>query len=66
MNQTDDDDLLFWFLNHYECDECGETWHDEWDCQCDDRCPGCNVSCSPYESSELELITREEANRRTA
>lgn len=40
-----------WFINHYRC-PCGCTWSDEWDCQCDDRCPECDASCSPYDSED--------------
>ena len=41
-----------WFSNYYEC-PCGERWLDEHDCQCDDRCPKCNTSCSPTSSEDL-------------
>ncbi|WP_444679581.1 hypothetical protein [Halomonas sp. E19] len=41
------------WLNHYECSECGNEWSDEWSCQCDDRCPACDTSCSPIESDDL-------------
>ena len=26
------------------------VWESDWSCQCDDECPGCGVSCSPYDS----------------
>lgn len=42
-----------WFKNTYRCD-CGETWDDEWSCQCDDDCPECGTTCSPDESEELD------------
>ncbi|GAN80420.1 hypothetical protein Aam_046_061 [Acidocella aminolytica 101 = DSM 11237] len=42
------------FLNHYECPRCDNEWSDEWDCTCDDRCPDCDLSCSPVESDDLE------------
>lgn len=35
--------------NQYEC-ECGETWTDEWSCQCDDECPSCGKDISPISS----------------
>lgn len=39
------------FLNFYRC-PCGTEWIDEWDCTCDDRCPTCDTSCSPYKSED--------------
>jgi len=39
------------YLNHYRC-PCGAEWSDEWDATCDDRCPRCDTSCSPYESED--------------
>lgn len=48
------------YLNHYGCSVCGHHWTDEWSCMCDDRCPECNTSISPYFSEELEAETEEE------
>jgi len=42
-----------WFRNYYRCADCGHEWTDEWSCQCDDRCPACRMSCSPYASDDL-------------
>ena len=42
------------YENIYDCPRCGTHWHDVWDCQCDDRCPECNLSVSPTESIELQ------------
>ena len=42
-----------WFRNHYECPVCGTIWTDEWDCQCNDRCPKCNAEIEPYDSVEI-------------
>lgn len=39
------------WLNHYLC-PCGEEWEDEWDCQCNDRCPSCNKEVEPYISDD--------------
>ncbi|QOX80884.1 hypothetical protein FY034_17840 (plasmid) [Trichlorobacter lovleyi] len=39
------------FINYYRC-TCGHEWQDEWDCQCDDRCPKCNTSVSPCRSED--------------
>lgn len=41
------------FINHYHCPRCNESWQDESDCTCDDRCPECNLSCSPTHSEDL-------------
>lgn len=35
------------WLNHYSCNECGESWEDNWGSQCDDHCPACDTSCAP-------------------
>lgn len=40
------------FTNYYSCDKCDTEWSDTWDCMCDDRCPNCNTSISPYESDD--------------
>lgn len=47
---------MAWYRNFYEC-PCGTTWHDEWDCTGDDRCPDCRTSCSPSSSVELDEDT---------
>lgn len=48
---------MAWFLNHCRCDECGETWDDEWSCTCDDDCPSCGSRhMSPYDSDDRTLI----------
>jgi len=41
------------YLNYYHCPRCGHEWTDTADCECDDRCPECNATASPYESEEL-------------
>jgi hypothetical protein len=41
------------FRNYYRC-PCGNEWTDEWECTCDDRCPECGTSCSPYHSEEIK------------
>lgn len=40
------------FRNRYAC-PCGTLWTDEWSATCDDRCPECDTSCSPYSSEEI-------------
>jgi len=47
-------DVTTWFLNHYNCPICGTIWTDEWDCQCDDRCPKCNAEIEPFHSEKIE------------
>jgi hypothetical protein len=38
-------------LHACDCLEGPETeWESAWSCACDDTCPVCGVSCSPYES----------------
>jgi hypothetical protein len=46
-----------WYRNEYLCGECGTEWADEWPCQCDDRCPTCNLETEPTESYEIEPDT---------
>ncbi|MEN5278092.1 hypothetical protein ABE527_14205 [Brucella sp. TWI432] len=41
------------YLNHYRCDECDTEWDDEWNCMCNDRCPGCNAETEPFDSEEI-------------
>lgn len=41
------------FTNFYECPRCKTTWQDEWDSTCDDRCPNCNLTCSPFKSEDI-------------
>lgn len=50
-----------WFRNFYECPRDGTRWADEWSCTCDDRCPTCNASITPYDSVDLEA-TEERAD----
>jgi rubrerythrin len=40
------------FRNHYRC-VCGETWSNEDDCTCNDRCPICHAETEPFESEDL-------------
>jgi len=51
---------MAWYLNHYQCTDCGTSWHDEWSCCCDDECPSCGSSdWSPHESEDLSEIVEE-------
>jgi len=45
---------MSWYSNHYYCSACQQEWHDEWDCECNDRCPICNKEIEPYESDLIE------------
>jgi hypothetical protein len=45
------DNVILW-TNHYCC-PCGEQWEDQWDCQCNDRCPACNKEIEPFSSIEV-------------
>ena len=45
------------YLNHYRC-PCGTEWQDEWDCQCNDKCPMCNKEIEPHHSDILVLDDR--------
>ncbi len=47
---------MAWYLKHYECDQCGCTWTDEWSCACNDRCPSCNAEIEPYEDENLTYV----------
>lgn len=42
------------FRNYYNCDSCDTEWTDEWSCGCDDECPSCGLSMSPYDSVNLD------------
>lgn len=42
-----------WFENDYSCPDCDTKWTDEWSCTCDDECPSCGSSVSPFESNEI-------------
>lgn len=41
------------WCNHYHCEDCDESWEDEWACQCDDECPTCGIDYSPNESDYI-------------
>jgi len=43
-----------WFLNKYR--HCNIQWDDEWDCECNDRCPECNKEITPFASYEVEGV----------
>ena len=45
--------MIIKFLNYYFCEVCKFHWMDEWDCQCNDKCPKCNREIEPYESKEI-------------
>lgn len=45
-----------WFVNYYKCG-CGQEWEYASDCACDDRCPDCDTSISPYKSEDVSRDT---------
>lgn len=48
---------MAWYLNTYECSECGGVWEDEWSCMCDDECPNCGASDhSPIDSEDISAF----------
>lgn len=44
------------FTNHYRCDNGHNIveWDDVWSCKCDDECPECGISISPYASDDIK------------
>lgn len=41
------------YRNFYVCPDCGTSWEDIWDAQCDDECPHCQLkNISPYKSED--------------
>ncbi len=52
---------MAWYLNKYECSECGTAWEDEWSCMCDDECPNCGASDhSPVDSDDISAFTEKQ------
>lgn len=52
LNTDSDGNPCVW-ENHFTCRTCSSEqidWTDTWSCQCDDECPECGESVSPYES----------------
>lgn len=54
--QTEQETSPRWYLNHYRCDACDVEWDDQWDCACDDECPQCQRSLSPYLSEDVTEV----------
>jgi hypothetical protein len=55
---------MTWYLNHYQCDDCGTDWDDEWSCCCDDECPTCGSGdWSPYASEDLSVVVQPEGSQ---
>lgn len=51
---------MAWFVNHYRCGDCGETWDDEWSCMVDDDCPKCRSRhWTPLDSEDLTEVVEE-------
>lgn len=49
------------FTNYYRCLYCGTHWRMRWSCACDDDCPDCNISHSPYDYVIDNEIEEEES-----
>jgi hypothetical protein len=51
---------MAWFRNQYVCEECEESWEDEWSCCCDDDCPHCGARhMEPVDSIDLTEVIEE-------
>ncbi len=51
---------MAWFRNQYVCEECKESWEDEWSCGCDDDCPHCGARhMEPIDSIDLTEVVEE-------
>jgi len=51
---------MAWFRNQYVCEECEESWQDEWSCGCDDDCPHCAARhMEPVYSIDLTEVIEE-------
>ena len=50
FNLTDDGEEV-WYVNYYQCPNCGVRWDDRWTSMSDDTCPNCDCgNISPYKS----------------
>lgn len=38
------------YLMLFRCPNCQVAWQDEWDCACNDRCPGCRQEIAAYDT----------------
>jgi hypothetical protein len=45
-----------YFERQFECD-CGEAWIDLHDCDCNDRCPACDLEIEPSVTRERDALT---------
>ena len=45
-----------YFERVFECD-CGQVWVDLHDCNCNDRCPACNLEIEPSQTRERDALT---------
>ena len=55
LEENEDEEIKFMWLNYYECPECENIWEDQWDCQVDDDCSECGCRhISPSNSTEIE------------
>jgi hypothetical protein len=42
------------FRNYYLCPNDGTKWHDDWNHQCNDRCPICDAEIEPHSSEDIK------------
>lgn len=55
---------MAWFINHYTCYRCGQSWCDDWSCVCDDECPYCEARhISAEDREDLTYIVAERNGR---
>ena len=60
QSQYDQEILVRWFENHYQCHKCEVSWNDEWSCMCNDRCPKCGHETEPTTSRDLSRPVTDE------
>jgi hypothetical protein len=65
--KTDNASLLVgYFVKQHVCPGCSAEWTDEWSCECNDRCPECDLESSPVSSIDLSRPLCEEDYLRAA
>lgn len=48
-----------WFLNRYRCEYCFHAWDDAWSSMCDDACPVCDTTMTPFKCVDLSRVPNE-------
>ena len=54
-NQAHAADAPPWYLNTYHCPVCLCDWQDQWDAECNDRCPQCNKEIQPLQNERIDF-----------